>query len=65
MSGPFAAVAARLAGAVPRLLGWTPDAFWNATPAELAAILRPPGDNTAPLTRDDLKRLMEEDNHGR
>lgn len=65
MSERFSAVAVRLAGAVPRLLGWTPDAFWNATPAELAAILQPPGDTAAPLTRKELNRLMEGDNHGR
>lgn len=64
MSDRLTPIAARLAGAVPRLLGWTPDAFWNATPAELAAILRPPGDESAPVTRDDLNRLMEGENHG-
>ena len=37
----FADGARRLAGLVPRALGWRPDEFWNATPAELAAILAP------------------------
>jgi len=27
-----------LAGLVPATTGWTPDQFWRATPAELAAI---------------------------
>ena len=28
--------ARRLAGAAAQLLGWRPDDFWDATPAELA-----------------------------
>jgi hypothetical protein len=35
----FGEAAARLSGAVTRLLGWRPDEFWNATPAELALVL--------------------------
>ena len=35
----FAEVAARLAGLAGALLGWRPDEFWRATPAELATIL--------------------------
>ena len=31
--------AARLAGLAGALLGWRPDEFWRATPAELARIL--------------------------
>lgn len=38
------------------LLHWRPDDFWAATPAELAAILSPPGDMQAP---PDLHELME------
>ena len=56
--------ALRLSGAVIRLTGWTPDAFWAATPAELAAILAPdPPDAAAtrPLTRAELADLMETD----
>jgi hypothetical protein len=56
----FSAGAGRLAGLVPRLLGWRPDEFWSATPAELAAIFAaseaPEG---APLSRDELAALME------
>lgn len=65
MSETFAASAGRLAGVIPRLLGWRPDDFWNATPAELAAIFGSgdePGD--APLTRGELTALMEHDRHG-
>lgn len=60
----FGEGARRLSGLAARLLGWRPDEFWAATPAELAAILAPdapPG--TAPLTREEMNRLMESD-HG-
>jgi hypothetical protein len=32
----FGDAAARLSGAASLLLGWRPEEFWNATPAELA-----------------------------
>lgn len=65
MSGTFTAEAARLAGVIPRLLGWKPDDFWNATPAELAAIFTSPDQpDTAPLTRGELTTLLEQDRHG-
>ena len=35
----FAAGAVRLAGSAGAVLGWSPDAFWRATPAELAAVV--------------------------
>jgi len=61
----FAAVAGRLAGIIPRTLGWRPQAFWEATPAELAAIFaaddQSPGE---PLTRSELVSLMERDSNG-
>jgi Phage tail assembly chaperone protein, TAC len=43
----FTTGAARLAGVATLLLGWRPDDFWHATPAELATILAamaPPAD---------------------
>lgn len=66
MSETFATGAARLAGLVPRVLGWRPNDFWNATPAELAAILATPEDNPggSPLTRGELTALLEQDRHG-
>lgn len=65
MSQTFAAGAGRLAGLVPRVLGWKPDDFWNATPAELAAIFAAGGEPGAPpLTRGELTTLMEQDRHG-
>lgn len=59
----FTENAARLAGLIPRLLGWSPDAFWNATPAELAAILAPETP-AEPLARSELETLMERDRDG-
>lgn len=57
--------ARRLAGLVPRVLGWRPDEFWNATPAELAAIFEaPPEPGAAPLSRGELAALMEQDCDG-
>lgn len=35
----FGPVATRLAGLTAVLLGWRPDEFWRATPAELVMIL--------------------------
>jgi Phage tail assembly chaperone protein, TAC len=35
----FSDTAKRLAGLTGAVLGWRPDEFWSATPAELAAIL--------------------------
>jgi hypothetical protein len=65
MSGTFAAGAARLAGVIPSLLGWKPDDFWNATPAELAAIFTAPDRPDAkPLTRGELAALLEHDRDG-
>ena len=56
----FSDTAARLAGLAGALLGWRPDEFWRATPAELAAILDAMApDAPAPACADDLARLKE------
>ncbi|WP_311268292.1 phage tail assembly chaperone [Sphingobium sp. WCS2017Hpa-17] len=58
----FADAAGRLAGVAGWLLGWRPDEFWRATPAELAAVLRAArGDEGAGEGVDgaELGRLME------
>jgi uncharacterized phage protein (TIGR02216 family) len=60
MTGRFGSAALQLAGLAARLLGWRPDEFWSATPAELAAALVPP-DAAAPLARCDFNRLMDRD----
>lgn len=62
MSDRFTPVAGRLAGLAGRLLGWRPTEFWQATPAELAAILRPvSGPAGEALSRGELDRMMEHD----
>ncbi len=61
----FAASARRLAGLVPRALGWRPYEFWCATPAELAAILASdPISAEMPLSRTELTALLERDRDG-
>lgn len=56
----FSDAAARLAGLAGALLGWRPDEFWRATPAELAAVFAAlAGGGAAPVTRDELARLRE------
>jgi len=62
--GALGPVARRLSGLAARLLGWRPGEFWDATPAELAAVLLPEGDGAVPLGRDEMNRLMERDNGG-
>ena len=56
----FSDGAARLAGLAGALLGWRPDEFWRATPAELAAVLGAmAGEEPEAASRSDLERLME------
>jgi hypothetical protein len=45
-----------LAGA---LLGWRPDEFWSATPAELAGVLGAMAPEQVTASSDDLARLKE------
>ena len=59
-AGEFAAGAARLAGLAGLLLGWLPDAFWRATPAELRAALEAlAGPRPLPIERGEIDALME------
>jgi uncharacterized phage protein (TIGR02216 family) len=65
VSDLFSAGAARLAGLVPRLLGWPPGEFWKATPAELAAILHTSeASHEQPLSRAELEHLLERERDG-
>jgi uncharacterized phage protein (TIGR02216 family) len=65
VSDAFAGGAVRLAGLVPRLLGWTPGQFWSATPAELAAILGPnEAGGERSLSRAELDHMLERESHG-
>jgi len=54
----FSEAALRLAGLAGALLGWRPDEFWRATPAELAAVLgAAEGEKRHCVSNDDLERL--------
>lgn len=56
----FSDAAGRLAGMAGALLGWRPDEFWRATPAELATVVRAMcGEGDAAAGSDDLARLRE------
>ena len=56
----FSDAANRLAGLAGAMLGWRPDEFWRATPAELAAVLRAiVGEEAAAASGEDVARLME------
>jgi hypothetical protein len=55
----FSEAAARLAGLAGALLGWRPDEFWKATPAELAAVFGAMAPDEASASADDLARLKE------
>ena len=65
MTTTFAEAAAQWCGLSARLLGWRPDDFWNATPAELVMALTAPADpgGAAPPTRETITRMMERDAH--
>lgn len=55
----FADSANRLAGLAGALLGWPPEMFWTATPAELAAVLNALTPRSETAGADDLARLKE------
>lgn len=59
MSGHFSEAAAGLAGLAGALLGWRPDEFWQATPAELAAVLGAMCPAEEAASSKDLTRMME------
>jgi uncharacterized phage protein (TIGR02216 family) len=56
----FADAALRLAGQAAMLLGWRPDEFWNATPAELATTLAAFAPADASANRLVLEQMMEQ-----
>ncbi len=65
MTERFGGAALPLCALAARALGWRPNEFWRATPAELAACLADPTTPAAaPLARADLERLMEGDPDG-
>jgi uncharacterized phage protein (TIGR02216 family) len=63
VSENFAVATRRWFPLAARLLGWRPDEFWRATPAELTLALADPNgaETTAPPTRETIARMMERD----
>jgi hypothetical protein len=57
----FGEASARLCGAAAMLLGWRPDEFWNATPAELALALRAPDEPSELTTVAELRELFPDE----
>ncbi|WP_394663266.1 phage tail assembly chaperone [uncultured Sphingomonas sp.] len=57
----FAEEAGRLAGMAGAVLGWSPDRFWRATPAELYGVVTAMAGQVdeAPPTSATLARLRE------
>ena len=64
MTQRFGDGARRLAGGVCRVLGWPPHWFWAATPDEITAIFAEPQSPQSGVSRADLDRMMEHENHG-
>jgi hypothetical protein len=60
--GSFGASALRLLGLMAQVAGWRPDAFWAATPADVAAVLAGwRGDDDAEgVDRSSLTAMMEQ-----
>ncbi|MET3726179.1 phage tail assembly chaperone [Sphingomonas trueperi] len=57
----FAEAAGRLAGLAGLAFGWSPDQFWRATPAELAALLMAGApDAGEPPSADLIAKLQEQ-----
>jgi hypothetical protein len=60
MAPDFAGAASRLAGAAGVAFGWAPETFWNATPAELAALTQAlTGEAATPPAASEIARLKE------
>ena len=56
----FSESAGRLAGMAGALLGWWPEEFWRATPAELSCVVRALiGPDAEAAGAGDLARLKE------
>ena len=56
MSQHFGAAAVLLAGIAARMLGWRPEEFWAATPAELASALQ--SNEAVAIEGDELCALL-------
>ena len=60
MTRAFSPGVASLAALAAQALGWSPEAFWNATPAELAAALGPTSPTGDGVDRAEIDSLMEQ-----
>ena len=54
----FGERAACLSGLAAQVLGWRPDEFWAATPAELAWAMRDGDDRVEPVSADEMTELL-------
>jgi uncharacterized phage protein (TIGR02216 family) len=54
----FGEGAARLCNAAAQLLGWRPNEFWDATPAELALALQAPEAGAEGLDQATIEALL-------
>jgi hypothetical protein len=57
--GDFTELTTTLAGQTALLLGWRPDDFWQATPAELASVIAAVSSDTDAVDTQTLSNLME------
>lgn len=56
----FATAASRLAGLTGGLIGWRPEEFWSATPAELEAIFTALAPSQEAADQSLIARLKEQ-----
>ena len=61
MNAGFGPGALRLVGLMARVAGWSPDQFWQSTPADVAAVLAAwaEDDDAASMERSALAAMME------
>lgn len=64
MSERFSRTAAELYRFAAVQLGWRPDEFWRATPADLLGALPRAEAAGDPPTRAEIARMMEGERHG-
>lgn len=64
VSADFAEDACRLAAICAQMLGWRPDEFWQATPADLRLALGPIELAPTGMTASDCATLLERDKNG-
>ena len=64
MSSSIADMAQILCPLAAQMLGWRPQEFWDATPAELALCLAQPQTGAPSMNRATFEQLMKDDRHG-